>query len=134
MNNKTDILNEATERLREQEEKLISNIKEVINQWCGSLLIFAGLAIAALGNHHNFYAYTLILLWLLETLTVFLIFFINKLVYDRIAIRHFEGTHSEEQEEADLNWAERKNKQIKFLEQTAMLFFAIAAVSTMLYF
>ena len=39
------ISDEVIKKLRRREEKSLSDNKEVINQWRGSLLIFAGLAI-----------------------------------------------------------------------------------------
>jgi len=105
--NKTEYQN-GIERLKKQEEELLSAYKEITNQWRGSLFIFAGLAMTALGNQHNAYAYSLIVLWLIEALFILSIFLLNRNVYNLMMDRHFEGTVSEEQEQRDIKYAEKK--------------------------
>ena len=122
------------ERLKRQEKRLLSGHKEVTNQWHGSLLIFAGLAIAALGNQHNAYAYSLIVLWLIEVLFILSIFWLNRNVYNLMIDRHFEGTVSEEQERRDIKYAEKKYKQTKICEQLAPSIFLVSTILTMIYF
>lgn len=128
------VSNEMIERLKKQEERLFSAYKEVINQWRGSLLIFAGLAMAALGNQHNVYAYSLIVFWLIEALFILSIFWLNRNVYNLMMDRHFEGTVSEEQEQRDIKYAEKKHKQTKMCERLAFSIFLVSTILTMIYF
>ncbi|MEK7169506.1 MAG: hypothetical protein AAB700_01545 [Patescibacteria group bacterium] len=134
MTNNSVISDEIIERLKRQEEKLLSAYKEVINQWRGSLLIFAGLAMAALGNQHDAFAYSLIVLWLIEALFILSIFWLNHNVYNLMMDRHFEGTVSEEQEQRDIKYAEKKNKQTKICERLAFSIFLVSTILTMIYF
>jgi hypothetical protein len=131
----TNFITEKTiEGLRRQEEKLLDSTKEVVNQWRGSLLIFAGLAMAALGNQHNAYAYFLIVLWLFEALFILWIFWLNRKLYNLIVNRHFEGAVSEEQEQFDIKYADKKHGQTKILEQLAFSLFFITTIFTIVYF
>lgn len=124
----------TVERLRKQEEQLISNVKEVINQWRGGILIFAGLVIAALANQNNVWAYFLIILWLLEALLIVCVFHARKNVYDLMAIRHYEGTTSEEQEKSDLKYEERKHNQVEIFDKAISYTFFILTLLTIGYF
>ena len=134
MTNNSIISDEIIERLKKQEEELLSAYKEITNQWRGSLLIFSGLAMAALGNQHNAYAYSLIVLWLIEALFILSIFWLNRNVYNLMIDRHFEGTVSEEQEQRDIKYAEKKHKQTKMCERLAFSIFLVSTILTMIYF
>ena len=134
MTNNSIISDEMIERLKRQEEGLLSVYKEVTNQWRGSLLIFAGLAMAALGNQHNTYAYSLIVLWLLEALFILSLFWLNRNVYNLMIDRHFEGTVSQEQEQRDIKYAEKKHRQTKICERLAFSIFSVSTILTIVYF
>lgn len=121
-------------KLERQEEKLLSTSKEVINQWRGSLLVFAGLAMAALGNQHDAFAYLLIVLWLIEALFILLIFLINRDIYNLMINRHFEDPVSEEQERNDVNYAEKKHRQTRVFERLTLFIFFLSVILTMIYF
>lgn len=129
-----NILDRAIEKLGKQEEKLLSNIKEAINQWRGNLLVFAGLAIAALSNQNNAWAYLLIVFWLVEAAFIVFIFYNSRNVYDLMQVRHFEGIISEEQEQNDLKYAERKHRKVTILDKISSLMFFAIMFLTLLYF
>lgn len=129
-----NILDVAIEKLKKQEEKLLSDVKEVINQWRGSLLIFSGLAIAALGSQGNIWAYLLIIFWLIEAVLIVFIFYTHRNIYDLMAARHFERPLSEEQEQSDLKYAGRKHKQAEIFDKTASLMFFAITFLTILFF
>jgi len=122
------------EKLKKQEETLLSHVKESINQWHGSLLIFAGLAMAVLGNQGNAWAHLLIILWLVEALLVVYPSYTNRKIYDLMITRHFEGTFSEEQEHNDIKYAERKHEQAKIFEKFASQIFFVLTFLTGVYF
>lgn len=134
MSDNFNILSGSIERLAKQEEKILSAYKEAVSQWHGSLLIFAGLAMAALGNQRNTYAYLLIVFWLIDALFILLIFWFNRNVYNLIIDRHFEGTASEEKEQRDIKYAEKKHKQTKICEQSVFYIFLVSTILTMIYF
>lgn len=129
-----NILDVAIEKLKKQEEKLLSDVKESINQWHGSLLIFAGLAMAVLGNQGNAWAHLLIILWLVEALLAVYPSHINRKIYNLMITRHFEGTSSEEQEHNDIKYAERKHEQAKIFERFASQIFFVLTFLTGVYF
>jgi hypothetical protein len=130
----SDSILDAIERIKKQEEGLLSDVKESINHWHGSLLIFAGLAMAVLSNQKNTWAYLLIVFWLVEALLAVYPSYTDRKIYDLMIIRHFEGTISEEQEYNDLKYAERKHKQAKIFEKYASKIFFALTFLTGVYF
>jgi hypothetical protein len=129
-----DITEKTIETLRRQEEKLTDSYKNTTNQWRSGLLIFAGLAMAALGNQQNVWANVTIVLWLFEALCILVIFWFTRDIYNLIASRHFEGSVSEEQERIDFKHAEKRHAQVGMLDKMAMIIFLLATILTLLYF
>ena len=132
--NISNILDGAIEKLKRQEETLLSNVKESINQWYGNLLIFAGLAMTVLSNQGNACAHLLIVFWLIEAAMVVSIFYTNRQIYDLKIIRHFEGTVSEEQEDTDKENVECVHKRVEKLEKYTSRIFFILTYLTGAYF
>ena len=78
----------------------------------GQFAYFCRFSYGALGNQHDAFAYSLIVLWLIEALFILSIFWLNHNVYNLMMDRHFEGMVSEEQEQRDIKYAEKRiNKQ-----------------------
>lgn len=127
-------LEKAIEKLAQQEKEMFLAFKEVANQWRNGLLIFSGLAIASLGGQTDVCARVIIILWLFEALFILTIFWINRGVYNLIMDRHFEGQVSEEQEQRDLKFSEKKHGQVKILEKITFVLFLLSTLLTIIYF
>jgi hypothetical protein len=117
-------------KLEKQEEKIHVDYERVLNQWHGSLFLFAGLAMAALSNQSNICADILIVLWLLSSLFLLAMFYYSNKGYKLSLIYHYESVPPE-QEQNDYN---RTEKKVRFFEKYSNALVLISIFFTMLYF